>query len=158
MPGYKKFPYRSEFPDSSETARNHQTLEARTLVGSVDRPLPLAGRRQPPSWRSGPKCPFRASRLRTTALRRRLAACASPRPFDGSATGGTTDSIGTGIPGTTRNEACAVPGLNGAYATPETARAGRLALLPSQEDRGRPWHGKGQRPSLRPSRKSRPRA
>lgn len=27
MPHYKKFPYRSEFPDSSEGARSHQTLE-----------------------------------------------------------------------------------------------------------------------------------
>lgn len=27
MPEYRKFPYRSEFPDSSERARNHQTLE-----------------------------------------------------------------------------------------------------------------------------------
>ncbi len=27
MAEYKKFPYRSEFPDSTETARNHQSLE-----------------------------------------------------------------------------------------------------------------------------------
>lgn len=27
MPEYSKFPYRTEFPDTSERARNHKTLE-----------------------------------------------------------------------------------------------------------------------------------
>src|ERR671934_1916430 len=33
MPEYRKFPYRSEFPDSDAPSRNHQTPRVRPLVG-----------------------------------------------------------------------------------------------------------------------------